>query len=94
MYFDSRNVHIVDGKQEAAAAILFVHWSCTRRWFIDKLWILHANQTSVCLDPRYNLGEVGAVSALVNFFLTVPGRCFFVDLICYLSLSYCHVCFL
>ena len=55
MYFDSRNVQIVDWKSEAAAAILFVRWSCTRRWLIDKLEIFHANQTSMCLDPHKNL---------------------------------------
>ena len=27
---------------------------CTRRWFIDKLVIFDANQTSICLDPHHN----------------------------------------
>ena len=61
--------------------ILFVHWYCTRRWYIDKLGGFHTNQTSMCLDPHYNLGEVGAVfKALIIFLLTVPRRQFFVDL--------------
>ena len=35
--------------------LLFITWSiCTRRWFMDKLGLFHANQTSICLDPYQN----------------------------------------
>ena len=39
--------------------LLFIsRFGCTR-WYIDKLGIFHANQTSICLDPnqKYGRGE-------------------------------------
>ena len=30
---------------------------CSRRWYIDKLGVFHANQTSMCLDPHLKLRE-------------------------------------
>ena len=36
-------------------------YECTRRWEIDKLRIIHANQTSMYLDHTRSKGEVGAV---------------------------------
>ena len=32
--------------------LIYMFW----RWCIDKLGVLHANQTSMCLDPNLNLG--------------------------------------
>ena len=61
-----------------AAVILFMHWSCTRRWFID-----HANQTSICLDPHQNEGWYRETSSSPPeiFLLTAQRQCFFCGLI-------------
>ena len=33
--------------------LLFISWFiCSGRWCMDKLGVLHANQTSMCLDPH------------------------------------------
>ena len=35
--------------------LLFISWFiCSRRWCIDKWRIVHANQTSMCLEPHLN----------------------------------------
>ena len=35
--------------------LLVISWFiCSRRWCIDKLWVFHANQISMCLDPHLN----------------------------------------
>ena len=35
--------------------LLFISWFiCSRRWWIDKLGVFLANQTSMCLDPHLN----------------------------------------
>ena len=60
-----------------------VSFLCTRRWYIDKFGIFHANQTSMCLDPHQKYGwgwyRQTCLSPPVIFLLTVPRRCFFVD---------------
>ena len=36
---------------------LVISWFiCFRRWCIDKLWVFHTNQTTMCLDPYLNYG--------------------------------------
>ena len=36
---------------------LFISWFiCSRRWYIDKLEVIHANQISMCLDSHLNWG--------------------------------------
>ena len=33
--------------------LLVISWFvCSGRWCIDKLWVFHANQISICLDPH------------------------------------------
>ena len=90
--------------------VLYVLWSifvlspfitqfvCTR-WYIDKLGIFHAYQTSICLDPhqkwRWGWHRQTCFSLPVIFLLTVPrpwfhyGSLLFVFRVC---LLYCLVC--
>ena len=80
--------------------LLSIFWFiCSRKWCIDKLGVIHANQTSMCLDPQ---GEVGAPLNWIKsfskiFLLTVPRLCFFCGsfmlfLSCYVILSCTLVC--
>ena len=33
--------------------LIVISWFiCFRRWYIDKLWVFHANQIPMCLDPH------------------------------------------
>ena len=63
--------------------LLLISWFiCSRRWCVGGLWVIHANQTSVCLGLRMSWDEVGTPWGPFKpnseiFLLTVPGRYFF-----------------
>ena len=38
-----------------ALSPFYIWFICSRRWCIDKLRVLHANQTSMCIDPHLDL---------------------------------------
>ena len=59
---------------------------------MDTLGILHANQTSKCLDSHWY--HETSLSPPVIFLLTIQRRCFFCRSFFGLSLPYCDVCFL
>ena len=63
--------------------LYFISWFiCSRRWFIYKLGVYRANQTSMFFDPYQNYGwgwrrETGFSPPVFVFLLTIPWRCFF-----------------
>ena len=57
----------------------FLSWfACSRRWYIDKLWILNANQTSISTSEfRVRLVPLNMFKPSSNLLLIVPRRRFF-----------------
>ena len=78
------------------ALSLFISWCiCSRRWCMDELGVFHANQTSMCLRPHLNKGEVGAPWNRLKpsnkiLLLTVPRRCFFCGSIMLIPSCVCY----
>ena len=64
---------------------IYVFW----KWCIDNLGAFHGNQTSMCLDPRLNLGwgwrrETGLSPPVKYFYWPFQGGTSFVDHLCFL----------
>ena len=78
--------------KEDWTSILYLHFVCNMRQYIDTLGIFYVNQTSVCLDPHQKWGWgwyiQTCLSPPVNILLTVPERFFF----CESSLGFFALC--
>ena len=74
-------MHTIPASNYQLRILIPLFFLCTRRWYIDKSGIFHANQTSMCFDPHQKYGwgwyRQTYLSPPVIFLLTAPRRCFF-----------------
>ena len=81
--------------RDPKAILLFIAWFiCSRRWFMDKLGVFHADQTSMRfwatseLRVRLAHRETGLSPLVKYFYWPFQGGTSFVDHLCYLCLVF------